>query len=660
MVMLRRLTVILLLVIATLPAVSQIFDPVTWSFRYEKTAADTYEIVINATIEKDWHIYSMDVPDGPIPTTFRFDTASSYTLEGDPFEATPPEEKFDSAFGFNIKSFSNAAEFRQKIVSSSPSFTVSGELTFSSCNDETCTPPKDVPFEVIIGEPIPVKSASDPIDAQGKGLLSFFFASLLLGLLGVITPCVYPMIPMTVGFFSRNTQTKGKSVFNALIFGLSIVLIYSSPGIIISLTGAGAGFANTLSTHWIPNILFFLLFVIFASSFLGAFELVLPAKWTSGADSRVDKGGLLASFFLALTTVLVSFSCTGPIIGSLLVEAASGDVMRPTVGMFAFGLGFALPFTLFALFPAYMSKLPKSGGWLNAIKVVLAILMLAFSMKFLMTVDSVYGFNLLNRDIYIAIWIVLFSILGFYLLGKIKFAHDSDIQHIGIGRLFLVVTIFTFVLYLFTGLLGAPLKGLSSMLPSQQTSWAWKETASPVNETGIISQMPLVFPGTLTLNSPCSEPKYADKLKMPSGLTGYFDYKQGLECAKAQGKPVLIDFKGHACANCKLMEAKVWSDPKIMKRLQENFVIIALYVDDRTELPESEWFTSKLDGRVKKTIGKQNEDLEISKFNTNAMPLYVITDSDGNPLNKPMTTNLNIEEYAKWLDEGVANFKNAR
>jgi thiol:disulfide interchange protein DsbD len=255
---------------------------------------------------------------------------------------------------------------------------------------------------------------------------------------------------------------------------------------------------------------------------------------------------------------------------------------------------------------------------------------------------------------------VLFSILGFYLLGKIKFAHDSDIQHIGIGRLFLVIGIFSFVLYLFTGLLGAPLKGLSSMLPSPQTSWTWKEPASPVNETGFSSQMPVVFPGTLSLNTPCSEPKHADKLKMPAGITGYFDYKQGLECAKAQGKPVLLDFKGHACANCKLMEAKVWSDPKILKRLQENFVIIALYVDDRTELPESEWFTSKLDGRIKKTIGKQNEDLEISKFNTNALPLYVITDSDGNPLNKPMPTNLNVEEYAKWLDEGVANFQKSR
>jgi thiol:disulfide interchange protein DsbD len=458
---------------------------------------------------------------------------------------------------------------------------------------------------------------------------------------------------MTVAFFTRGSENRSKSVISAFIFGISIVLIYTSPGLIITLTGAGAGFANALSTHWIPNIIFFLLFVIFAASFFGAFELVLPGKWASSSDAKVDKGGVFAAFFMALTTVIVSFSCTGPIIGSLLVEASRGEVLRPTIGMFAFGLAFAMPFTLFALFPAVLNRLPKSGGWLNSVKVVLGFLMLAFSMKFLMTIDGVYNLKLLSRDIYLAIWIVLFSMLGLYLMGKIKFSHDSDVPYIGTFRLFLIITVFSFVVYLIPGLFGAPLNGLSSLLPSQQTSQFDIRKMILDNKQGFNTVSPVQQPLSLT----CSEPKFADKFEMPLGLTGYFDYRQGLECAREQGKPVLIDFKGHACANCKLMEAKVWSDPQILERLRDNFVIIALYVDDRTQLPENEWVTSSVDGKVKKTIGKINEDLEISKFKTNALPLYVIADHNGNPVNKPMPTNLNVEEYKKWLDEGVELFR---
>jgi thiol:disulfide interchange protein DsbD len=454
-----------------------------------------------------------------------------------------------------------------------------------------------------------------------------------------------------VAFFSQGSENRTKSVFKALIFGISIILIYSSLGIIVSLTSAGAGFANTLSTHWIPNILFFGLFIIFASSFFGAFEIVLPSRWVNSTDSKVDKGGMISSFFMGLTTVIVSFSCTGPIIGVLLVQAATGDVLRPTIGMIGFGVAFALPFTLFALFPSVMSKLPKSGGWLNSIKVVLGFIMLAFSLKFLTTIDSVYNFNIISRDIYLAIWIVIFSLLGFYLLGKIRFSHDSDLPYIGTFRLFLVIAVFTFVVYLIPGLFGAPLRGLSALIPSQETS--------KFNISKMISEnRPVVTSASnqVSLSETCSVTKYDDLFEMPLGLKGYFDYKQGLECAKEQGKPVLIDFKGHACANCKLMEAKVWSDPEVLQRLRDNFVIIALYVDDRTQLPENEWVTSSLDGKVKKTIGKINEDLEISKFKTNALPYYVIADHEGNPVNKPMPTNLNVEEYKKWLDEGFALF----
>ncbi len=636
----------------------QIYDPVTWDFSYEKKGGNRYELVFTATIDKGSHIYAMDIPEGgPIPTTFTFDTLPGYTLDGKPYEVTKPEEIFDEAFGFKIKTFSNKAEFRQNITGNTESFKVTGAVNFMSCNNTTCSPPKDVEFTFHIGGGgTSSASAAGPAKVTpvrpARGLLRFLIVSLLAGFAGVLTPCVFPMIPMTVAFFSRDSENKRKAIAKALVFGLSIVLIYSLLGIIVSLTSAGAGFANTLATHWIPNLIFFILFITFAISFFGAFEIVLPNKWVSGADSRADKGGLIASFFMGLTTVIVSFSCTGPIVGALLVEAASGDVLRPSIGMFGFGLAFALPFTVFALFPSVMAKLPKSGGWLNSVKVVLGFIMLAFSMKFLMTIDSVYSLKILSRDVYLAIWIVIFSLLGLYLMGRIKFHLDSEVKYIGAFRLFLIIAVFSFVVYLFTGLFGAPLTGLASLLPSQRTPGSY----SRVNEAGGSQQ---AFPPVTSLNTSelCSKPLYEDIFEMPLGLKGYFDYNQGLECAKEQGKPVFLDFKGHACANCKIMEARVWSDPEVLERLRNNFVIVSLYADDRTVVPQEKWITSTVDGKVKKTIGKLVEDLEISKFKTNALPLYVITDYDGNPLNKPMPTNLNITEYKNWLDEGLNIFR---
>lgn len=633
---------------------SQVQDPVSWDFRFEKKDSGRYEIVITASIEEGSHIYSMDVPEnGPIPTTVSFDSTGSFVLLGKPYEVTIPEEKFDEAFGFKIKIFEGKAEFRQKLISEAPFFTVKGVINYMSCTSATCLPPKDVEFSLTIGEvPGDEKAPATAVGTSGlKGLLKFFIASFLLGLIGVLTPCVYPMIPMTVAFFTRSAEKRSKTIMNALIFGVSIVLIYTSPGIIISLTGAGAGFTSALSTHWIPNLIFFLLFLLFATSFFGAFEVVLPNRWVSSADSKVDRGGILASFFLALTTVIVSFSCTGPIVGSLLVEAASGDILRPAVGMFAFGLAFAVPFTIFALFPAVLGRLPKSGGWLNSIKVVLGFLMLAFSLKFLVTIDAVYGLKIISRELFIAIWIVISILTGLYLMGKLKFEYDSELKHIGVFRLFLIIAVFSFAVYLVPGLFGAEMRGLESLLPAKKTSSlirAGNDTAGAC-ETASPATLPVIS------GSDCSKPKYAGKFEMPYGLKGYFDYNQGLACAGEQGKPVLLDFKGHACANCKLMEAKVWSDPRVQERLRK-FVIIALYTDDRTQLPENERIVSKVDGKVKKTIGKVNEDIEIMMFNTNAIPLYAITDSRGNILNKPMATNMNVEDYIKWLDEGLALF----
>ncbi len=676
---LKSLTLAALLLITTAVVNAQVLEPVSWSFKSEKTADKSYDIVMTAAIDDTWHLYAMDLPEGgPVATSFTFGESDRYTLEGKPVAVSKPEVKFDNSFGMDIGMHSGTTEFRQKITVKELPVTVSGFVTFMSCDDSQCLPPRDVEFSVVVGgdaaaagtQSVDVSSGAVASSADagvvtassegkpGKGLLKFFLLSMLAGLAGILTPCVFPMIPMTVAFFSQGGGSKGSAIGKALIFGLSIVLLYSSLGIIVSLTSAGAGFANTLSTHWIPNLLFFTLFLVFAASFFGAFEIVLPSKWVSSTDSKVDKGGALAAFFLGLTTVLVSFSCTGPIVGALLVEAASGDVLRPTIGMFGFGLAFALPFTLFALFPSWLQKMPKSGGWLNSVKVVLGFIMLAFSLKFVSTVDTVYNLGILSRDIYLAIWIVLFVLLGIYLMGKIRFSHDSDVPHIGIFRLVLIIASFTFALYLLPGLFGAPLTRISSLLPPRETSGfnllkAISENRGPAT-TGVFA------PGVVTTaaSSLCEEPKYADFLHFEYGLQGYFDLEQGLACARELDKPVLIDFKGHACANCKEMDARVWSDPEVQKRIRENFVLVGLYVDDRTKLPENEVFVSKVDGKEKKTIGKKNEDIEISMFNTNTLPLYAIVDPSGKPLIETRGTDFDIQAYIDWLDRGAEAYRN--
>jgi thiol:disulfide interchange protein len=650
----RKSIILALFLLISLNGISQIWEPVSWEFSYESKGNNEYELVLKAIVEENSHIYAMNLPEGgPIPTSIQFSESSDYALIGKPFEVGVREDVYDEGFEMEIAYFSNEVEFRQKIKGNSASFIVNGIVTFMACDDSRCSPPTDADFEIKITDNTEASTDNGSGSAAGgSGLLKFFLLSMLAGFAGVLTPCVFPMIPMTVAFFSRDSGSRGKSVVSAVVFGLSIIFIYSSLGVIVSLTSAGAGFANALSTHWIPNVLFFTLFAVFATSFFGAFEIILPNKWVSSADSRVDKGGIVASFFLGITTVLVSFSCTGPIVGALLVEAASGDVLRPSIGMFGFGLAFALPFTIFALFPSVLNKMPKSGGWLNSVKVVLGFVMIAFSLKFLSTIDSVYRLGILNRDLFIAIWIVLSFLTGFYLLGKIRFSHDSEVKQVGVFRLLLVVITFTFAVYLIPGLFGAPLKALSGLLPSRETSTfnLEKIIGSNTGSAGMISQP------RQDVSDLCSEPRYGDILHLPLGLEGYFELKQGLACAKEQGKPVLLDFKGHACSNCKEMEAKVWSDPEVLRRLKENFVIIALYVDDRTPLPEDEWFTSKIDGKVKKTMGKVNEDIEISMFKTNALPLYVITDHEGNPLNEPSLHNLDIKLYIEWLDEGYNKF----
>ena len=647
--MARKLSLIILSLFVSVSVSGQIIDPVIWSFGYESIGENQYEIVLRVSIEEGSHIYGMEVPEGgPIATNIRFAEDKRLSFENNIVSNIQPNKKYDEAFEMEIATFEGKVEFRQPIKSTVSDFTVRGYVEYMSCNNISCSPPKEVEFSIAVG-------GGDPEDTgffyenlpttEKRGLLGFFIASFLLGLVGVLTPCVYPMIPLTVAFFSRGRGEKKKGVLNALIFGISIVIIYSSIGIIISLTGAGAGFANALSTHWIPNIIFFLLFVVFAISFLGAFEITLPSKWSNAADSKVDKGGIIGSFFMALTTVIVSFSCTGPIVGGLLVEAVRGDILRPTVGMFAFGLGFSAPFTLFALSPKLLDIMPKSGYWLKTVKVVLGFLMLAFSMKFLMVIDSVYSLGILTRKLYLAIWIVLFLILGFYLLSTYFQAVRTGKKK-GIGLFIMSLASAGIAVYLATGFFGSPLKAVSALLPAEKIE---KNPGNQPNGDGILS-----FGNSL---NGANAPKYSDLFSLPYGLAGFFDLDEGLAHARKVGKPVLINFKGHACANCKRMEARVWSNPDVARRLENNFVIIALYVDDRTQLPESEWRISMVDGKIKKTIGKINEDIEISRYNTNALPYHVIADHNGNPLNRPSFTNLDIESYISWLDEGFSNFK---
>ncbi|MEI7661436.1 MAG: cytochrome c biogenesis protein CcdA, partial [Bacteroidota bacterium] len=487
-----------------------------------------------------------------------------------------------------------------------------------------------------------------------QSLLWFFLISFLAGLAAIITPCVFPMIPMTVTFFMHDTTSKRKARLEAIVYGLSIIVIYTVIGTVVAIT-LGANFANFLSTHWIPNVFFFLIFMIFAASFLGMFEITLPSWIVNKADKQADKGGYSGAFFMAFTLVLVSFSCTGPIVGAILVKSVGGALVMPIIGMLGFSLAFALPFGLFAFFPSWLHGLPKSGGWLNSVKVVLGFLELALGLKFLSIADQTYHWHILDREVYLAFWIVIFFLMGLYLLGKLKFNHDSDLPYVSVPRIILSIIVFTFVVYMIPGMWGAPLKGLSGYLPPT-TYQDFDVNAIVKSEVSAIGGG---GGGSQPSASLCDVPRYGDFLKLPHGLEGYFDYKQALACAKKQNKPVFIDFTGHGCVNCRQMEANVWSDPQVLKRMRQNFIVTALYVDDKTDLPENEWITSNYDHKVKKTVGKKFADLQITRFNVNSQPYYVLLDTAGNLLTSPRAYDLDVNAFIKFLDAGTANFQKA-
>lgn len=493
--------------------------------------------------------------------------------------------------------------------------------------------------------------AADSPTAQGGSLWSAIIEAILWGFAALLTPCVFPMMPMTVSFFLKSSENKTRGRTMAALYGLCIILLYTVPiAVIILITQLIGGEAvtadifNWLATHWIPNIIFFLVFMIFAASFFGAFEITMPSWLINKSDSKADKGGLIGVFFMALTLVLVSFSCTGPIVGSVLIKSTSGEVWAPVITMLAFSAAFALPFTLFALFPSLLKNLPKSGGWLNSVKVVLGFLELALGLKFLSVADQTYHWGILDREIYLALWIAIFSLLGLYLLGKIRFAHDSDTQKIGVTRLLLAIITFAFVIYMLPGMWGAPLKGLSGYLPPLHTQDFVLGSEAPSTSTA---------PSTVTDGTPA--PKYSDFLSLPHGLQGFFDYQEALEYARKVNKPLFVDYTGHGCVNCREMEARVWSDPQVLNRLRNNFVIVALYSDDKKELPQEDWVTTET-GKVLKGLGKINAHFAHKQFGINSQPYYMILDTAGNQLVPGRGYNLDIDQFVQFLQTGVERF----
>ena len=664
----------------------QVETPAKWQTSTSTSSANIGEeldLIFTAAIDNSWYLYSseFDCEDGPIKTTFTFTPDASYQLLGK-LRAIKPVDKHDKIFECDVKIFKGTAEFRQRIKVLSPKLKIAGEYEYQVCTDLTgkCIPGdgeflfdkirvmgKEIgdagsQFQVSSSSSIVIDSAKlatgnrelaaikgpilDPSllkdETQNQSLWGFFLLAFFAGLAALLTPCVFPMIPMTVSFFTgRGTK------FQAFIYGLSIILIYTLIGAVVAPL-MGPETANHLSTEWIPNLIFFLVFIVFGLSFLGLFEITLPGSVINKVDQQAEKGGLTGVFFMAFTLVLVSFSCTGPLVGSILVSSAGGEFLKPIIGMFAFALAFAIPFTLFAFFPGWLKSLPKSGGWLNTVKVVLGFVEIALAFKFLSIADQAFHWRMLDREINIAIWIVIGLLIGIYLMKGFRMpgdtGKDAENKTVSVLRVSLATIVFTFVIYLTPGMWGAPLKALAGYLPPMST-----------HDFNLLSANEKQNP-----NQICEAPKYSEFLHLPHGINGYFDYKQAQMCARQQNKPLFIDFTGHGCTNCREMEARVWSDPQVLQRLKNDYVVVALYVDDKTVLPESEWYTSTYDKKVKKTIGKQNADLQIEKLNNNAQPLYVLVGTDETVLVSPKPYDLKVENFVKFLDEGKKKFKEAK
>ena len=675
-------------------SVAQQLDPVKWTYSVKETSATEAELVFTAKLDAGWHLYSQYTsPDGPLAIVFTFNDSPDYKRIGKVVEPKPHEE-MDEIFKVMVKSFSGTVVFRQKVKRiSDKDFNVSGTFSYQLCNDGSCIAPEDRDFSFkvpgakteelhdktdelydidladmpalteeaeVTDQPDTVTAAidsdtttnPDQPEEKHQSLLIIFLIAIGGGILTMFTPCVFPMIPMTVNFFVRGAENKRKGRRQAWFFGFSIVFLFAILGAILSAI-FGPEALYTLGTHWVPNIIFFIIFFVFALSFFGLFEIKMPEKWINSSDEQADKGGFLAPFFIALTTVLVSFSCTGPILGAALVglTTSSTDRWVSLVTMLGFGIGFAAPFTLLAMFPQALSNM-KSGSWLNTVKIVFAFLELAFGLKFLQQADLYCNWGLLPRDTYLALWIVIFGLMGFYLLGKLRFKGDDEVKEIGTLRLFLAIADLAFVVWMIPGLWGAPLKGISGFLPPMESQSFNIEKIVAENQPSTLS----------ALHSPLSslpaDRKYADRLHVPLGFEAFFDLDEAKAYARQQGKPVFIDFTGKTCANCREMEHYVWTDSEVKRLLNEEFVMVSLYADENTiELPEDEWVTDDK-GRVLKTLGRKNLNYQKTQFNMNAQPYYVIVDADGRVLTaENYKYDRDVQKFITWLNEGINNYK---
>ncbi|MCR9249232.1 MAG: thioredoxin family protein [bacterium] len=640
----------LIFVLALLPNLlqAQILEPSKWSYELSNPnakAGDEVELIFNVTIDDEWYLYSssgFDPDLGPVPTTFEYELNDTFELI-DSVKPINHKIKYDEIWAGDIAYFIGKAQFRQKIQILKDDFVIKGAYEFQVCTDVTgkCIP-GDGEFEVkgdVLG-----KSGNDEVieldNIEDEGLIWFMLIAFGTGLAALVTPCVFPMIPMTVSFFLKDDNKDHKTGYRkGIIFGISIIAIYTILGTAFAAI-LGPDGLNAMATHWFPNTFIFIIFIIFAMSFLGLFEITLPSAFVNKIDAKADKGGLVGVFFMAFTLALVSFSCTVPIVGSVLVLSAGGAFVKPILGMLAFSLAFALPFSLFAIFPAWLKSLPKSGGWLNSVKVVLGFIELALALKFLSIADQAYHWHILDREIYLALWIVIATLLGFYLLGKIRMPHDSKSEHTSVMGLMGATLVFSFVVYLVPGMFGAPLKELAGYLPPV-SSMDFNISAS---NSGLQTE-------SISEKEGCEPPKYTEFLKMPHGIQGYFDYDQALACARAQNKPLFIDFTGHSCVNCRKMEERVWPHPEVLRRLKEDFVVVGLYIDDKNDLPENEWVKSSYDGKMKKSIGKKNADFQITRYKNNAQPYYVILDENEKLLVKPKAYDLNVSNFVQFLDK---------
>ena len=631
---------------------AQIISPPEWEIQLDQKnpqVGDELTLIFKVAIPTNWYIYSneFDPNLGPLLTEVKLEESKGISLIGG-LEAIGSKKKYDEIWEGDITYFEKEGLFHQKLIITEENAVIKGTLEYQMCSDITnqCINYQE-DIHITLGAPTSGEASDEGTPEKitlvqpDESLIGFMLIAFLAGLAALLTPCVFPMIPMTVTFFTGRGKNKLEGYRNAFIYGFSIIAIYTIAGTLLAAI-QGPEFANWLSTHWLPNVFFFGVFIFFALAFLGLFEITLPAGFVNKMDAQADKGGMLGIFFMAFTLVLVSFSCTGPIVGSILISSAGGALLKPILGMFAFSLAFALPFTLFAIFPGWLNSLPKSGGWLNSVKVVLGFLELALAFKFLSVADQVYHWGILDRDIYLAIWIVIFTLLGFYLLGKIRLPHDSPLDFISVPRLMLAIATFVLVVYMIPGMWGAPLKGLSGYLPPLSSHDFDLSKISRQDSENELDEIP----------------KYADFLHFPHGIQGYFDYDQALRAAKRQNKPLFIDFTGHGCVNCREMEARVWSDSRVLKRLKEDFVMVALYIDERYTLPEEQWYTSTYDNKVKKTIGKQNADFQITRFNNNAQPYYVILDHNEELLINPIGYETDIQKFIDFLDKASKEFNN--